>query len=100
MGQLDRVKIRLNIPSAVVTKDALLEELLESVKQDILNRRYPFGTDNTVLEPQYLTLQVDLAVIKYNMLGVEGQDSHSENGIVRHYQNTLLNAVVPFVKAL
>lgn len=100
MGQLDKVKIRLNIPDADATKDDILDELLASAKQDIMNRRCPFGTTLTALESQYLTLQVDLTVIRYNMMGVEGQSSHSENGIDREYENKLLNAVAPFVKAL
>jgi hypothetical protein len=96
-SQLDRVKVRLGIPDADISKDDLLDEFLESAKQDILIKRYPFG-GQTLLEPQYFNLQVDLAVIRFNMQGVEGQASHSENGINRTYENKLLNQVVPFAK--
>jgi hypothetical protein len=96
-NQLERVKIRLGIPDADISKDDLLDEFLESAKQDILLRRYPFG-GNTILEPQYINLQVDLAVIRYNMQGVEGQASHSENGINRQYDNKLLSQIIPLAK--
>lgn len=97
-SQLERVKIHLGIADADITKDDLLEELLDSSKADILNRRYPFGYTSNTLEPRYFTLQVELAVIKYNMLGAEGQTAHSENGIQRTYNNKLLEQVVPLAK--
>ena len=101
MTQLNRVKIRLGILEADTTKDALLEEYLVSAEADIMNKRYPFGIpEDTVLETQYYNIQVELAIIKYNQQGVEGQTGHSENGIDRSYGNTLLDKVVPFCKAL
>lgn len=53
-----------------------------------------------VLEPQYLDLQYRCAIDLYNRTGAEGQTSHSENGISRHWgaewiSQELLNEVVP-----
>ncbi len=100
MSQLENIRLILGIGVTDITQNNLLSYILETTKQDILNRRFPFGTDNLELEPQYLPLQVELAVIKYNMRGVEGQSSHEENGISRAYHNTLINAVIPFGKVL
>jgi hypothetical protein len=114
MTQLQRVKIRLGILTADTTKDDLIEEYLLSAEADIMNKRFPFGLTKIVidedtgeetevqrtLELQYYNLQVELAVVKYNEQGVEGQTDHSENGINRSYGNKLLDQVVPFCKAL
>lgn len=104
MEQLERVKLQLHISCR--DEDDLIKEFLEQAKFDILNRRYPFGIplkdDGTTidLENRYLSLQVELAIIKYNMQGVEGQSEHSENGIKRVYSNRLLSAVVPLCKSI
>lgn len=104
MEQLDRVKRQLHISCR--DEDDLIKDYLEQAKFDILNRRYPFGIplkeDGSVidLELRYHTLQVELAIIKYNMQGVEGQSEHTENGIKRVYANTLLSSVVPLCKSI
>ena len=100
MSQLENIRLILGMGVSETTQNTLLSYFLDIAKQDILNRRFPFGTDNLELEPQYLPLQVELAVIKYSMRGVEGQSSHEENGITRTYHNTLINAVIPFGKVL
>jgi len=100
MSQLENVKLILGIGQIDTSQDALIDYYLDVAKQDILNVRYPFGTDSVSLESRYLPLQVELAVIKYSMRGVEGQTEHEENGIRRKYNNILLSSVVPFVKVL
>lgn len=102
MEQLVRLRTILGIENT--DEDTLLIEYLNSAKVDILNKRYPMGYPNETieLEPRYLTLQVELAVVKYNMRGVEGQTQHTENGIGRSYTpyEKLLNSIVPLAKCL
>ena len=81
MTQLERLKIR--IPEN--NNDKELEDILESAKAVILSRRFPFGEQPTELEPKYNDLQIRIAVEMYNKRGVEGQTSHSENGVSRSY---------------
>lgn len=104
MTQLERLKIRLSseFPDTCdSSQNTLLQELLESARLDILSRRFPYGYEwTTKLEPQYYNLQVELAIIKYNMQGVEGQSSHEESGISRVYKNTLLSQVIPKAKSI
>lgn len=100
MSQLENVKLIIGIGQIDTSQDALIDYYLEVAKQDILNIRYPFGADSVNLESRYLPLQVELAVIKYSMRGVEGQTEHEENGIRRKYNSVLLSSVVPFVKVL
>ncbi len=58
--------------------------------------------NSDVVEPQYLNLQLKIAVELYSKQGAEGQLSHSENGIGRSYDKTdvsigLLEQITPFV---
>lgn len=98
MTQLERLKIR--IPEEV--NDVELEDILESAKAVILSRRFPFGEQPTELEPKYMDLQIRIAVEMYNKRGVEGQTSHSENGVSRSYSSAsvseeLLREITPKV---
>lgn len=103
MTQLDRIKLRMPDEIFDTNKELLFQDLLDTAKNDILRRRYPFKSDlsaDAQLEYRYLDLQIELALIRYNMLGVEGQKEHDENGIRRVYENTLLNSVLPYVTSL
>lgn len=96
MSQLERLKIR--IPEN--NSDAELEELLESAKAVILSRRFPFGEQPDEIEKRYFDLQLRIAVEMYNKRGVEGQTSHSENGVSRSYSSAsvseeLLREITP-----
>ena len=96
MTQLERLKIR--IPEEV--NDVELEDILESAKAVILSRRFPFGEQPTEIEPKYNDLQIRIAVEMYNKRGVEGQTSHSENGVSRSYASAnvsedLLREITP-----
>jgi hypothetical protein len=98
MTQLERLKIR--IPEN--KNDIELEDILESAKAVILSRRFPFGEQPTEIEPKYMDLQIRIAVEMYNKRGVEGQTSHSENGVSRSYSSAnvseeLLREITPKV---
>ena len=96
MTQLERLKIR--IPEN--QSDTELEELLESAKAVILSRRFPFGEQPDEIEPRYKDLQIRIAVEMFNKIGIEGQTSHSENGVSRSYSSAsvseeLLREITP-----
>ena len=98
MTQLERLKLR--IPEN--KNDLELEDVLESAKAVILSRRYPFGEQPTEIESKYMDLQIRIAVEMYNKRGVEGQTSHSENGVSRSYSSSsvseeLLREITPKV---
>ena len=98
MTPLERLKLR--IPEN--DNELELEDVLESAKAVILSRRYPFGEQPTELEPKFLDLQIRIAVEMYNKRGVEGQTSHSENGVSRGYSSAsvseeLLREITPKV---
>ena len=96
MTQLERLKLR--IPEN--DNELELVDVLDSAKAIILSRRYPFGEQPDVLEKRYEDLQVRIAVELYNKRGVEGQTSHSENGVSRSYSSAsvseeLLREITP-----
>lgn len=95
MDNLSRLKARTDEKN-----ELLLEDLLESAKQAILARRFPYGEYPDELEPRYLDLQFRIALSMYNKLGADFETSHSENGVSRSWGNShipeeLLSEVVP-----
>lgn len=98
---LERLQLRTGESNAT-----FLGDLLETAKNAILSRRYPFAewpTENgeTYVEDRYLDLQFRIALDLYNKIGAEGETRHAENGITREYESSwiseqLLKEVVPF----
>lgn len=100
MTDIERLKVR--IPEAT---EAELEDVLESAKDVILSRCF-VSVASTPEEDKTLALMehgekvLSAAVVIYNMRGVEGQTSHSENGVGRSYEDcagmkTILQQIVP-----
>lgn len=100
MTNIERLKIR--IPEAT---DAVLEDLLESAKDVILSRCF-VSVAKTSIEDKAMALTehnekvLNAAVVIYNMRGIEGQKSHSENGVARSYEDCagmrpILEGIVP-----
>ena len=86
------------------TDDVLLA-YLDIAGSKILNRAYPYGTEETEVPARYDFLQCEIAAYLLNKRGAEGQTSHSENGISRSYESadvpeSLLGAVTPTVGVL
>ncbi len=85
MTNIERLKVR--VPEAT---DAELEDVLESAKDVILSRAF-VSVETASEESKATVLEVhkekllDAAIVIYNMRGVEGQISHSENGVARAY---------------
>ena len=96
---------KLQLLKAMVGESDTEEVLLAYLKiagRKILNRAYPYGTDETEVPTRYDFLQCEIASYLLNKRGAEGQISHSENGISRSYESadvpeSLLGAVTPMV---
>ena len=67
-------------------EQSIFEIYLHLAIEKILNHRFPYGTSLVDVEPRYEHDLIELAIALYNLRGVEGQTSHSENGITRHYR--------------
>lgn len=78
MSQLEKLKIQLGIQGE--SQDKSLTLLLEDVASDLL-----VWTNRSTLPAVLETTQRQIAIIRYNMQGVEGQTSHSEGGVSRSF---------------
>ena len=85
--------------------DAVVSAYLSMAKMAILNRAYPFVSDEELsgmsVPLRYHNLQCEIAAYLLNKRGAEGQTSHNENGINRSYENggipySMLKQVMPF----
>lgn len=80
MSQLQKLLIQLGIKSN--DQDELLQLILDDVEADILN-----WTNRRTLPASLWSTQRQIAVIRYNMQGIEGQTSHSEGGVSRSFDD-------------
>ena len=100
MTNIERLKVR--IPEAAESE---LEDVLESAKDVILSRcfvsvSHTSEADKAAALSEHNEKLLDAAVVIYNMRGIEGQTSHSENGVARSYEDcagmkTILQKIVP-----
>ena len=105
MDILSRLRTRLS-DGGNVPDDNILNDCIESAKNAILERRYPFhdwpvdDNGDAKVETRYLDLQFRIAMDLYNKIGAEGEMAHSENGVSRSYESSwiskaLLDEIVP-----
>ena len=84
---LNRLKVRLRF-SGVIEDDMIKEHLLTAI--DVVNDLRQFTpTEEDVVEPQYKSVVIEMALIAYNKMGAEGQTFHSENGVNRSYEKAM-----------
>lgn len=99
MTQAEKLKLLKAMVGESDTEEVLLA-YLDIAGRKILNRAYPFGTDETEVPTRYSFLQCEIAAYLLNKRGAEGQTGHSENGISRSYESadvpeSMLGAVTP-----
>jgi hypothetical protein len=104
MTQAEKLQLLKAMVGESDTEEVLLT-YLNIAGQKILNRAYPFGTEETEVPTRYDFLQCEIAAYLLNKRGAEGQTAHSENGISRSYESadvpeSLLGAVTPMVGVL
>ena len=104
MTQAEKLQLLKAMVGESDTEEVLLT-YLNIAGRKIINRAYPFGTEETEVPTRYDFLQCEIAAYLLNKRGAEGQTSHSENGISRSYESadvpeSLLGAVTPMVGVL
>ena len=100
MTQAEKLQLLKAMVGESDTEEVLLT-YLNIAGHKILNRAYPYGTEETEVPSRYDFLQCEIAAYLLNKRGAEGQTSHSENGISRSYESadvpeSLIGAVMPF----
>ena len=99
MTQTEKLQLLKAMVGESDTEDVLLA-YLGIAGSKIINRAYPYGTDETEVPARYGYLQCEIAAYLLNKRGAEGQTGHSENGISRSYESadvpeSLLGAITP-----
>lgn len=79
---LDKFKLQLGIKFDDDSEDDLLGLLLDDATEDVL-----IWTNRTELPVSLESVVRQVAVIRYNKQGAEGQSSHSEGGISRSFED-------------
>ena len=97
MTILERLKMRTG-----EADETLLSDCLDSARNAILARRFPYQEWPEDVPTQYVDLQFRIALDLYNKIGAEGQLGHSENGVSRSFESSwisyqLLREVTPLV---
>ena len=101
MTQAEKLKL-LKAMVGESDPEAVLLAYLNIAGSKIINRAYPFGTDEPEVPTRYDFLHCEIAAYLLNKRGAEGQTGHSENGISRSYESadvpeSMLSAVTPMV---
>ena len=101
MTQTEKLQLLKAMVGESDTEEVLLA-YLNIAGRKILNRAYPYGTDETEVPVRYDFLQCEIAAYLLNKRGAEGQTGHSENGISRSYESadvpeSMLGAITPTV---
>ena len=104
MTQTEKLQLLKAMVGESDTEEVLLA-YLNIAGRKIINRAYPYGTDETEVPSRYDFLQCEIAAYLLNKRGAEGQTGHSENGISRSYESadvpeSLLGAITPMVGVL
>ena len=100
MTQAEKLQLLKALVGESDTEEVLLA-YLNIAGRKIINRAYPYGTEETEVPTRYDFLQCEIAAYLLNKRGAEGQTAHSENGISRSYESadvpeSMLGAITPF----
>ena len=100
MTQAEKLQLLKALVGESDTEEVLLA-YLNIAGNKIINRAYPYGTEETEVPSRYDFLQCEIAAYLLNKRGAEGQTGHSENGISRSYESadvpeSMLGAITPF----
>ena len=104
MTQTEKLQLLKAMVGESDTEEVLLA-YLNIAGSKIMNRAYPYGTEETEVPNRYGFLQCEIAAYLLNKRGAEGQLIHSENGISRTYGSAdippaMLNAVTPVCEVI
>ncbi len=102
MAWLDDLKMLLSIDNDDSESISQLNIYLRIAEQKVLNRLYPFNSDNEIVPKKYEHKVLEIAQYLYLRRGSEGETAHSENGVSRSYEDadipkSMLAEITPMV---
>lgn len=100
MTDVEKLVMLKNLTSVSDT-DEVLSACLKLAGSKILERVFPYKSDETEVPSKYHYLQIQLANYILCKRGAEGQTAHTENGITRQYENadipeSMLRGITPY----
>lgn len=107
MTELEKLTMLYNLCGDSEADPDILKTYLDIAEDVVVRRAYPFLTSYILasVPKRYETLQLQIACELYLHRGAEGEQGHSENGVVRSYENgfvsdSLLRQITPFGRTL
>lgn len=107
MTELEKLTMLYKLCGDSDADPEILETYLNLAEDVIVRRAYPFLTSYVLatVPKRYESLQLQIACELYLHRGAEGEQGHSENGIVRSYEtgfvsDSLLKQITPFGRTL
>ncbi len=102
MTRIDTLKALLGVSDEDTDSVKLLNIYLQTAERKVLNRLYPFGSDNEIVPKKYEHKVLEIAQYLFLRRGSEGETSHSENGVSRSYEDSdipksMLAEITPMV---
>ena len=103
-----RLKLRIEAEDLETSEfsDDILRMEIENALLEYYNDRHFVPTDEIPFEDIYAGIIVELAVSAIARYGVEGENYHSEGGVIRTYDNTspyplaLTRKIIPLAKGV
>lgn len=101
---IGKVKAQLTFREIPIPSDAIIQIEIDKAIGVINDRRRFTPTVNKPYDMKYQHLIVPLCVFALAKVGIEGETSHSENGVQRiyagdsDYPQDILNGIVPLAK--
>lgn len=101
-----RAKINAEDLDSSEFSDEVLKMEIENALLEYYNDRHFTPTDEKPFEDIYAGIIVELAVSAISRYGVEGENYHSEGGVIRTYDNTspyplaLTRKIIPLAKGV
>lgn len=84
LEEVKKMKLKLGIEQDDLSEDDLLLLLLEEASSEALGY-----TNRKTIVPDMLPIVRDLAIIRYNQMGVEGELSRAEGGVGRSFADDI-----------
>lgn len=106
MTNAEKIEIATKLLLPEIVSTDILETYMQIAETIVLDRRFPFGyKEGTVVPAKYEHVQIQIALQLYAKRGAEGQISHSENGISRTWDasvvsDSLLNLITPLCESV
>lgn len=102
MSNAEKVDLLKKLYGESDDTDGVLSAFLDVAGKIIIARAFPYDNTQSQVPEKYENLQIQIAVYLMSKRGAEGETTHTENGVTRHFgaadiPPTMLSQITPFV---